>query len=149
MSITAEPPWMSRKAFVDFALRELTSRLATFDREILICTSGDSVPQLLPVGPGTGRHICADNDTRTGRRAAVDAFLSRCQQDLPSKITRQHISRAAGHTTPRQFQFWQAGKDRLPGTTRGATTTDERNFRRLLNMNPVEFLALLKRKGII
>jgi hypothetical protein len=75
-------------------------------------------------------------------RAAVDAFILKCEQAISPKVNRKHIWRAAGHTTARQFQFWQASDPK-------ATVQDAQNFRRILAMNPTDFEALLKKKCII
>jgi hypothetical protein len=88
------------------------------------------------------------------RRAMVAAFLSACNAFLesrnspkPSKITETHIWKMAGHKWPRQFQYWKAGTDRQPGQTRGATGADDRNFRRILSMQPAKFVNELTQKG--
>jgi hypothetical protein len=94
------------------------------------------------------RAVNGTNGTGEDRRAVVDGFLLQCKQETPLKATRTHIWRAVGHTRPRQFQYWQAGQGRLPGTSRGATEEDDRNFRRILAMEPEDFVALLKKKGI-
>ena len=77
-----------------------------------------------------------------GTRAAVDAFILKCKTELSVRVNRKHIWRAVGHTTARQFQFWQASDPK-------ATAQDTQNFRRILAMNPTDFEALLKKKGII
>jgi hypothetical protein len=77
-----------------------------------------------------------------GTRATVNTFILKCQQELSLKVNRKHIWRAAGHTTARQFQFWQASDPK-------ATAQDDQNFRRILAMNPTDFQALLKKKNII
>jgi hypothetical protein len=82
------------------------------------------------------------------RREAVDAFIAKCNRETPLRVTKTHIWRAAGHAKPRQFQYWQAGQDRLPGASRGATESDDRNFRRIISLAPTEFVALLSVKGI-
>jgi hypothetical protein len=89
------------------------------------------------------------------RRAMVATFLSACnallgtrKSPLPSKIIEKHIWKAAGHKWPRQFQYWKAGEDRQPRQTRGATRTDDVNFRRILAMRPADFLRVLKQKDI-
>lgn len=82
------------------------------------------------------------------RRALVDSFLLTCRQEVPLNVTKTHIWRAAGHATARQFQHWQAGKDRPPGTKHGATGEDDKNFRRILAMQPGDFVELLHKKGI-
>lgn len=78
----------------------------------------------------------------TYRRAAVDAFILKCTQGTRLKATRTHIWRMAGHSGPRQFQFWQASDPK-------ATAQDDQNFRRILAMDPTDFEALLKKKGIV
>jgi len=87
----------------------------------------------------------ATPDLDTDRLKMVNDFLAQCnrESDLGFKITKKHIWHVvAGHTHPRQFQYWQA---------RSAKTTDEdnRNFRRILSMHPSEFIGLLKKKGIL
>ena len=94
---------------------------------------GEDAPPVLPVPPSSAN---------SGNGALVDAFLLNCTQQTPLTANRSHIWRAVGHTTARQFQYWQAGSDR-------ATTEDDRNFRRILGMKPAAFVALLKDKGII
>jgi hypothetical protein len=74
----------------------------------------------------------------------VDEFLVRCN-NLPGsgeRILRKHIWMAAGHTKPRQFQYWQ---------TRDAQATDgdEKNFGRILSMQPADFVSLLRQKDLL
>jgi hypothetical protein len=57
------------------------------------------------------------------------------------RIDGKRIWHAVGHKRARQFQYWQEGSDK-------ATDVDDRSFRRILDMPPAEFIALLKRKGI-
>jgi hypothetical protein len=83
------------------------------------------------------------------RRALVDDFLRQCQSETSIKLNRKHIWRATGHTTPRQFEYWQAAEDRLPGSTRGATAQDDLNFRRVLGTSPREFVTQLEKLGLI
>jgi hypothetical protein len=75
-------------------------------------------------------------------RAAVDAFILKCNQEISLKVNRRHVWLAVGHTAARQFQFWQASDPK-------ATAQDDQNFRRILAMSPADFEALLKKKGII
>ena len=75
-------------------------------------------------------------------RAAVDAFILKCKLEISLKVNRKHIWLAVGHTTARQFQFWQASDPK-------ATMQDAQNFRRILAMNPTDFETLLKKKRII
>lgn len=85
------------------------------------------------------------------RNAVIDAFLAKCNADLGAepRIIKKHIWQAAGHTHPRQFQYWQAGEDRAPENNRGATEQDERNFRRILNMSPEDFRVLLRKMKLV
>jgi hypothetical protein len=76
------------------------------------------------------------------RRATVDAFILKCNQETSMKVTRKHIWRAAGHKAARQLQFWQVSDPK-------ATTQDDQNFRRILAMSPDAFVDLLHKKGII
>ena len=82
------------------------------------------------------------NALRADRLAEVKDFLLRCNQETPLKVVRTHIWRAAGHTTPRQFQYWQKSDPK-------ATSADETNFRRILRMSPTDFLVLLNKKRIV
>ena len=92
-----------------------------------------------------------ESDTAAQRAAMVEQFQRMCKETIPVRITKKHIWRSAGHTTSRQFQYWLAGEDRVPGSrsTRGATAEDKRNFRRILTMKPGEFYSLLQEKRII
>jgi hypothetical protein len=94
---------------------------------------GGNEPNAMDAGPAVNG---------TDRRPIVDAFILKCSGELSLKVNRKHIWRAAGHSTARQFQFWQACDPK-------ATAQDDQNFRRILAMNPTEFEALLKKKGII
>lgn len=82
-------------------------------------------------------------DPEADRRKIVDAFLNQCTREsgVGFKVTRKHIWLVAGHSQPRQFQYWQ-------GRSSEATEEDDRNFQRILSMPPGEFIGLLKRKGI-
>ena len=86
----------------------------------------------------------ADGNEQLDLSAIVDTFLERCNQepDLDEKIIRKHIWRAVGHKHARQFQYWQSGSDK-------ATDEDDRNFRRILSMEPRDFIALLKQKHLL
>ena len=85
----------------------------------------------------------------TDRRAQVSAFLSKVHGETRVKVLRKHFWMAAGHKTPRQSAYWQAGTDKHPGQQRGATRKDDQNFRHLLAMRPWEFVEYLREKGII
>lgn len=82
------------------------------------------------------------------RATLVDDFLDRCNQEpnRPRKITKTHIWKFVGHSQPRQFQYWQAGHKCIRGGTRGFTDEDERNFRRVLTMEPAVFIEQLEKK---
>jgi hypothetical protein len=81
---------------------------------------------------------------KAGVRAAVDAFLGQCNREANSsvKVIRKHIWRAVGHKNARQFEYWQAGSAE-------ATGADKQNFGRVLDMNPVNFVELLKKNGLL
>jgi hypothetical protein len=81
---------------------------------------------------------------KSDRSKMVDDFILECNwgSDAGLKVMRKHISRALGHATPRQFQYSQRRSDK-------ATPEDNRNFCRVLSMRPVEFVALLREKGIL
>ncbi len=83
------------------------------------------------VGPGN----------RKDRRSMVDAFVLRCHQETHVKVIEKYIWLAAGHNQARQFQYWKAGDSK-------ATEADSQNFERILGMNPLDFIELLKKKGI-
>lgn len=96
-----------------------------------------------------GRLLPEATHAGTDRRTQVDAFVLSCRRDTPVKVIKTHIWKAVKHTTPRQFQYWQAGQDRRHGENRGATPEDDRNFRRVLAMKPAAFVELLVELGII
>jgi hypothetical protein len=102
------------------------------DLQISEAKSGFSKPE--PTAPAV--------EQTKDRRAAIDAFILKSKQETSLKVTRTSIWRAAGHSTARQFQFWQASDPK-------ATAQDDKNFRRILAMNPADFEALLKKKSII
>ncbi len=81
---------------------------------------------------------------KSRRRAAVDEFLLRCNQepDLSTKVLRKHIWKAVGHSRPRQFQYWQNGSDK-------ATDADEKNFSRIVCGPPAKFIGILKTKRLV
>ena len=85
--------------------------------------------------PGSDR---APEEGTTDLRTLVDDFLQNFRMATDGKITRKQIWQAAGHKTGRQFEFWQSGSPK-------ATREDDRNFRRLLNLQPQEFADLLQR----
>jgi hypothetical protein len=79
---------------------------------------------------------------RDHRRRLVDDFLRRCNEQSKTRIRRRHIWLLVGHTQARQFEYWQAASPK-------ATTEDETNFARILQMAPERFLSALSRKGLI
>jgi len=91
------------------------------------------------------------NGDGTDRRALVDAFVLKCRQETLVKVLKKHLWLAVGHKTPRQFQHWQAGVDRPPGSksARGASRMDDQNFRRIVAMKPAEFVELLQKMNIV
>lgn len=98
-------------------------------------TAGDTKPGRTE--PARGQSAEAEHGG--DRRAAVDAFIRKCEQQLSRKLNREDIWRAAKHKTARQFQYWQKSDPK-------ATAQDNRNFRRILAMNPTDFETLLKGK---
>ena len=73
----------------------------------------------------------------------MDAFLAACNQKSTTRIYKRHIWKSAGHTSPRQFEYWQNCDEKK------ATAEDGRNFNRILAHSPEEFIALLKRQRLI
>ena len=76
----------------------------------------------------------------TDRRQQVEEFLNRCNAlaGVPRKILKKDIWQAARHKTDRQFQRWQARDENTTGA-------DERNFDRLISMEPKKFVTLVVR----
>jgi hypothetical protein len=114
--------------------RQLESR--TREADFLEKKPNDSKSRL-PLGVATTVH-------KTDRLKMVDDFILQCNlgSDAGLRVMKKHISLAVGHAKPRQFQYWQRSSDK-------ATPEDDRNFRRILSMRPVEFVALLREKGIV
>lgn len=83
-------------------------------------------------------------DQKSTRSIIVDDFLRRCNQEpgLGEKIGRKHIWGAVGHSAPRQFQYWQSNDP-------NATAEDEKNFGRILAMQPADFVADLKKRNLL
>lgn len=80
---------------------------------------------------------------RWDRRSQVDDFLKRCNAvSLNSKVLRRHIWLSVGHSKPRQFEYWQSGSAKT-------TAEDERNFQRIMQTVPEEFVDLLRKKRIL
>jgi hypothetical protein len=74
----------------------------------------------------------AESSPNKARPQQVEAFIRRVWEETGKKITRKHIWRALGHSSARQFQYWQSGSKR-------ATKSDDRNFTRILGMKPSDF----------
>ena len=85
-----------------------------------------------------------DLETAGGRRKAVKAFLASCNRTTQERIERHHIWEAAKYTWPRQFQYWLEAAP-PPKGTRACDT----NIRRILDMTPANFVALLTNQGLI
>jgi hypothetical protein len=81
------------------------------------------------------------------RRARVEEFLNKCREELGIRFTRRDIARAVGHSTTRQFSYWQAGRDRQRDEQSGATASDNRLFDRVLNLSPKQFRDLPEKKN--
>lgn len=86
------------------------------------------------------------DDLGRQRRFKVDAFLAKCNQNSRRKFIRSHIWKAAGHSSPRQFQYWQAGNDRIRGAPHGASQADDLIFRRILSLSCSEWEGLQQKK---
>jgi hypothetical protein len=97
------------------------------------------------VAADRGHVVERASDTATDRRAMVDAFLRKCEHEAQFKAIRKDIWRVGHYKWPRQFQYWQTGQDRRPGERRGASKQDDQSFRRILAMEPAEFVAAAKK----
>ena len=99
---------------------------------------------LLLVRPAGSVSAAGGSTQPERRRELVTNFLIRCNQEVAgdSKITKEHIWRAAGHKQGRQFYYWQADSDE-------ATAEDKRSFGRILAMPSFDFVALLRKKAIL
>lgn len=95
-----------------------------------------------PKAEETGDRARLPLDTPSERRAAVAAFILNCRRKLGFKVLLKHIWVAAGHKKARQFQYWQKAD-------KNATEADDRNFPRILAMDPASFADLLRSKGEI
>jgi hypothetical protein len=76
------------------------------------------------------------------RREQVNKFLEECNANSRVRVFRHHIWRLAGHSTARQFEYWQSSGAK-------ATPEDDRNFNRILQMTPADFIVALKRKKLL
>ncbi len=99
-----------------------------------------------PAPENIGREIPADEAMKdsSDRRARVNSFLIQCNQepDLPRAIERTHIWRAARHTRSRQFEYWQSNHEKT-------SKQNEVDFSRLVNMDPPDFVRLLRKMKLI
>jgi hypothetical protein len=94
-------------------------------------------PPLLPVSPpGPAGQSSLKHCTR---RSEVDAFLEKCNRISRTRIRRRHLWLSLGHTTPRQFEYWQACNEEKATADFGPT----------LRKEPQHFLDLLKEKRLI
>ena len=86
----------------------------------------------------------AGSPDATTRRAQVEEFLDRCNKlpDVPRRIIKKDIWRAARHTSQRQFMHWQARHAK-------ATGQDEKTFAGFISMEPTKFVKLLTRRRMI
>ena len=94
-----------------------------------------------PVMPGAGSAPRAPESTPQSRPDRVDDFLERCNREYQGsdKLLKQDIWTLAHHTTPRQFEYWQRGDQKT-------TSADEKNFERILEMTPRDFIEAVVRK---
>ena len=97
---------------------------------------------LLDAAQAQARKPASETNLTRNRKEQVDSFLQSCNALLETKLSRKHLWRGAGHTTDRQFQFWQANDPK-------ATLQDDQNFSRLLAMKPEDFVQLLRRKKLL
>jgi hypothetical protein len=76
------------------------------------------------------------------RRERVNDFLGRCNRLSDTRVIRKHIWQLIGHSKGRQFEYWQKSDPK-------ATAEDERNFERVLKMDPGDFLDQIRKRGMI
>lgn len=89
---------------------------------------------VIPVAPAANQGVVSSSPAN---RQRVDQFIE-ASAASGFKITRVAIWKAAGHSQPRQFQYWQNGDPR-------ATASDARNFDRILAMSPRDFDRLRRK----
>ena len=94
-----------------------------------------------PVMPGAESSLLAPESTPQSRPDRVDDFLERCNRECQGsgKLQKKDIWTLAHHTTPRQFEYWQRGDQKT-------TSADEKNFERILEMTPRDFIEAVVRK---
>ena len=78
------------------------------------------------------------------RRERVDRFLRECNREAREgeKVLRTHLWRFAGHTSSRQFEYWQKPHEK-------ATRKSSEKFERVLAMPPAKFLTLLRGRDLL
>ncbi len=125
-------------------VRAVAESTAVLDAEAATDPSAEASGK---AGPTTCTDL-VDGDLVTaaqcGRVAIVDDFLVQCnlESGLEVELVRKHISLAAGHKYPRQFQYWQACDPR-------ATAADNQNFGRIVRMTPADFVKALRDTRVI
>ena len=126
-----ENVWVVEIDRISVASADLCGRLETeaFGRQI-------APPVERPVTPPDGSTTLTPVTTPRTRSERVDDFLARCNHEYTDskKLTRTDIWTFAGHTTGRQFEYWQIEDEHK--TTDG----DRRNFDRILRMTPQAFI---------
>jgi hypothetical protein len=100
------------------------------------------VPANLPVAEGQQIPDVPSLTVVEQPKNRVDEFLAKCNEISGTRIFRSHIWRHIGHRTSRQFEYWQKGDPKT-------SSSDDYNFNRVLDMNPDEFIASLKRKHLL
>jgi hypothetical protein len=99
--------------------------------------SADSAEVLAPEGDND---VPAPEDNEKLKRL-VESFIERCFREAGFRPTKTMIWRAGGYTDHTEFYRWLR-KDP------DATATANKNFRRVLSMDPCDFAELLKKLGL-
>ena len=122
---------------ISVASADLCGRLETeaFGRQI-------APPVERPATRPDGSATPAPVATPLTRRERVDDFLARCNREDtgPGKLRRKDIWTQAGHTTARQFEYWQKEDEYWQKEDEDATGADRRNFERILGKAPQAFI---------
>ena len=94
-----------------------------------------------PVMPAAGSAPRAPVSTPQSGPDRVDDFLERCNREHQGsgKLLRKDIWTLARHKTPRQFQYWQRGDQKV-------SLADNVIFERILKMTPRDFINAVVRK---
>ena len=126
-----------------FRLRVLEKLNEAIDRReagTLTPTPAESSVSALTVKPGMeGLAVKAE------RRSVIEECKKSYFEANGEKLTARMIATASGHKQTRQLYYWQAGEDRQPGKTGGATRSDDKNFRRVLAMDPVKLKSVIEK----